>query len=288
MKCLECDGDKFEEKKCRFTPEIKGEEVEIIVPAMVCVKCHTPFMNDTQMNQMRKAAADAYRKTYDLLTSEEIVHFRNLFGMSQASFSNYLKIGEASIKRWETYFVQDASQDELIRLKCDEAYAEYSALNVHWKSHSPDIYSGKRCFSWELFKQAVKYLIGVTKSPLFLNKALFYADFKHYQLYGKSITGTRYAHLEYGPCPEQYTNLFNFMLQENMLIQTEGHTLNTIEPANLTIFSASEKEVLESIANLAKSDGGKKLLKMSHQEDAYKNSESMALISYEFAKNLKI
>ncbi|NGX30307.1 MAG: hypothetical protein K940chlam4_01153 [Candidatus Anoxychlamydiales bacterium] len=288
MKCLECSGDKFEEKKCRFTPEVKGEEVEIIVPAMVCVKCHTPFMNDTQMNQMRKAAADAYRKTYDLLTSEEIVHFRNLFGMSQASFSNYLKIGEASIKRWETYFVQDASQDELIRLKCDEAYAEYSALNVHWKSHSPDIYSGKRCFSWELFKQAVKYLIGVTKSPLFLNKALFYADFKHYQLYGKSITGTRYAHLEYGPCPEQYTNLFNFMLQENMLIQTEGHTLNTIEPANLTIFSASEKEVLESIANLAKSDGGKKLLKMSHQEDAYKNSESMALISYEFAKNLKI
>ncbi|NGX49067.1 MAG: hypothetical protein K940chlam5_00663 [Candidatus Anoxychlamydiales bacterium] len=288
MKCLECDGDKFEEKKCRFTPEIKGEEVEIIVPAMVCVKCHTPLMNDNQMNQMRKAAADAYRETYGLLTSEQILHFRNLFGMSQASFSNYLKIGEASIKRWETYFVQDASQDELIRLKCDEAYAEYSALNVHWKSHSPDIYSGKRSFSWELFKQAVKYLIGAAKSPLFLNKALFYADFKHYQLFGKSITGTRYAHLEYGPCPEQYTNLFNFMLQENMLIQAKGHTLDTSEPANLTIFSASGKEVLESIANLAKSDGGKKLLKMSHQEDAYKNSESMALISYEFAKNLKI
>jgi len=49
-----------------------------------------------------------------------------------------------------------------------------------------------------------------------------------------------------------------------------------------------KKKILESIANLAKTDGGKKLLKMSHQEDAYKNSEFMALISYEFAKNLKI
>jgi putative zinc finger/helix-turn-helix YgiT family protein len=288
MKCLDCDGNKFEEKDCRFTPKVKGEEVEVIVPSMVCIKCHTPLMNDEQMSQLRNAAADAYRKAHNLLTSEEIVNFRSLFGMSQAAFANYLKIGEASIKRWETYFVQDVSQDEHIRLKCDEAYAEYSALNVQWKSHPPDIYSGNRRFSWELFKQAVRYLIGFAKSPLFLNKALFYADFKHYQLYGKSITGARYAHLEYGPCPQQYENLIYFMLHGKTLIQADGHTLKTIEPANLTIFSASEKDVLESIANLAKSDGGQRLLKLSHQEEAYKNSKSMALISYEFSKHLKI
>ncbi|MBI5346366.1 MAG: DUF4065 domain-containing protein [Chlamydiae bacterium] len=288
MKCLNCDGDKFEEKNYRFTPEVKGEEIETVVPAMICNKCHAPLMNDAQMNLLRKAAADAYRKKHGLLTSEEIVKFRSLFGMSQAAFANYLKIGEASIKRWETYFIQDVSQDEHIRLKCDEAYAEYSALNVHWKSHPPDIYSGNRRFSWELFKQAVRYLIEFAKSPLFLNKALFYADFKHYQLYGKSITGARYAHLEYGPCPQQYENLFYFMRQEKTLINSEGHTLKTIEPADLTIFSASEKKVLEFVANLAKPDGGKKLLNLSHQEDAYKNSESMALISYELAKHLKI
>ncbi|NGX63984.1 MAG: hypothetical protein KR126chlam6_01407 [Candidatus Anoxychlamydiales bacterium] len=288
MKCLHCDGDKFEEKNCRFTPEVKGEEVEIVVPAMVCTKCNIPLMNDAQMSQLRKAAADTYRKAHGLLTSEEIVNFRSLFDMSQAAFANYLKIGEASIKRWETYFVQDISQDEHIRLKCDEAYAEYSALNVHWKSHPPDIYSGNRRFSWELFKQAVRYLIKFTKSPLFLNKALFYIDFKHYQLNGMSITGTRYAHLEYGPCPQQYENLIDFMIREGTLIQSDGHTLKSIETADLSIFSDSEKEILELVANLAKPDGGKKLLKLSHQEDAYKNSESMALISYEFAKHLKI
>ena len=288
MKCIHCDGDKFEEKNCRFTPVIKGEEVEVIVSAMVCSRCHQPVMNDEQMSQLRKAAADAYRKKSGLLTSEEIVQFRTSFGMSQAAFANYLKVGEASIKRWETYFVQDISQDEHIRLKCDEAYAEFSALNVHWKSHPPDIYSGNRRFSWQLFKQAVQYLIEFAKSPLFLNKALFYADFQHYKLYDISITGARYAHLEYGPCPQQYENLIYFMIHEGDLIRADGHTLKTSHPADLSIFSDSEKEVFKFIANKAKPDGGQRLLRLSHQEDAYKNSEAMALISYEFAKTLKI
>ena len=103
-----------------------------------------------------------------------------MLGMSQAAFANYLKVGEASIKRWETYFVQDAVQDDHIRLRCDEAYAELNALEVHWKSHPPDIYSGNRSFCLELFKQAVRYIIEFTKSPLFLNNSLFYADFKHF------------------------------------------------------------------------------------------------------------
>lgn len=288
MKCLNCDGDKFEEKNCRFVPKIKGEEIEVVVPAMVCSKCHHSLMNDEQMSQFRKGVADAYRKKHELLTSEEIVNFRNLFGMSQAAFANYLKVGEASIKRWETYFIQDVGQDEHIRLKCDEAYAEYSALSVYWKSHPPDIYNGNRRFSWELFKQAVRYLISFTKSTLFLNKALFYVDFLHYKLHGMSITGARYAHLEYGPCPQQYENLIYFMIHEGDLIRAKGHTLKTSRSADLSIFSDSEKEVLKIIANKAKPDGGQQLLNLSHQEDAYKNTEAMALISYEFAKSLKI
>lgn len=288
MKCLNCNRDKFEEKNCRFTPEIKGEEVEVIVPAMVCAHCHNPLMDDEQMSELRKRAADAYRKKHALLTSEEIVNFRNSFGMSQAAFANYLKVGEASIKRWETYFVQDVSQDEHIRLKCDEAYAEFSALNIHWKSHPPDVYSGNRRFSWELFKQAIRYLVKYAKSPLFLNKALFYADFLHFKLHKISITGARYAHLEYGPCPQQYENLIYFMIHEGDLTRAKGHTLKPSKPADMSMFSDSEKGVLERIANQAKLDGGQRLLDLSHQEDAYKNSESMALISYEFAKSLKI
>ncbi len=62
MKCLNCDGNQFEEKTCRFTPEIKEEEVEVIAPAMVCSHCGDYLMDSEQMSHLMKMAADAYRK----------------------------------------------------------------------------------------------------------------------------------------------------------------------------------------------------------------------------------
>jgi putative zinc finger/helix-turn-helix YgiT family protein len=288
MKCLNCDCEKFEIKNIRFNPEIKGEEVEVVVPSSVCTKCQTPLMDGEQMNLLRRNAADKYRKQHNLLTSEEIIKYRATLGMSQSAFANYLKVGEASIKRWETYYVQDVVQDDHIRLKCDEAYAELNALEVHWKSHASDIFSGNRMFCLELFKQAVGYLIGFTKSPLFLNKALFYADFKHFQLYGVSITGARYVHLEYGPCPDQFQNIYQLLRSKGILLSGGYHMLKSSQKPDLSVFSDSEIEVLKFVAKLARGDGGKKLLKISHEEEAYTKTEPLQLISYEFSKELKI
>jgi putative zinc finger/helix-turn-helix YgiT family protein len=288
MKCPNCNTEKFDTKNTRFNPEIKGEEVEIVVPCFVCTKCQSPLMDGEQMNVLRRSAADKYRKKHNLLTSEAIVGYRTALGMSQAAFASYLKVGEASIKRWETYYVQDVVQDDHIRLKCDEAYAERNALEVHWKSRSPDVYSGHRAFCLELFKQVVRYLIEFTRSPLFLNKALFYADFKHFQLHGVSITGARYVHLEYGPCPDQFQNIYQLFLAKGILEVAGHHVLKSVEKADLTIFSDSEKEVLEFVAQLAHKDGGQKLLKTSHEEQAFKKTEPLQLISYEFSKHLKI
>jgi hypothetical protein len=245
-------------------------------------------MEGDQMNVLRRAAADKYRQLHDLLTSAEIIGFRTLLGMSQAAFANYLKVGEASVKRWETYFVQDVVQDDHIRLKCDEAYAEFNALEVHWKSHLPDIYSGNRRFCLELFKQAVRYLIGFTKSPLFLNKALFYADFKHFQLYGTSITGARYVHLDYGPCPDQYQNIYQLLLQDKLLVSAGHHSLKSAKKADLTVFADSEKKILQWVARIARRDGGQKLLRVSHEEQAFQQTEPLNFISYDFSKNLKL
>lgn len=288
MKCINCNNEKFEEKNIRFTPEIKGEEVEVIAQASVCTKCNEPIVDAQQMNVLRKKAADAYRKKHHLLTSEEIVNFRKLLGMSQVAFANYLNVGEASVKRWETYYIQDPVQDEHIRLKCDEAYAEFNALEVQWKSHPPDVFSGNRRFSWALFKQAVRYLIEFTKSPLFLNKALFYLDFMHYKHYGKSITGARYVHLEYGPCPDQYQNLISELLREKALVAAGHHILKSTGKPDLGGFDDTERETLLMLGDLVKKDGGKKLLRLSHEEMAFQKTEPLQYISYEFAKTLKL
>ena len=34
MKCLSCGKEEFETKNIRFTPEVKGEEVEVVVPCI--------------------------------------------------------------------------------------------------------------------------------------------------------------------------------------------------------------------------------------------------------------
>jgi putative zinc finger/helix-turn-helix YgiT family protein len=288
MICLNCGNEKFEVKNARLKPEIKGEIVEIIAPAFVCTNCQAPLMDDTQMSIARRITADEYRKKHHLLTSEEIIKFRTILGMSQTAFAHYLKVGEASIKRWETYFVQEDAQDEHMRLKCDAAYAELNALEVHWKNRMPDIYNGNRRFSLELFKQTVRYLVEFTKSSLFLNKALFYADFEHYKRHQMSITGTCYVHLEYGPCPDQYHNLIKSLLNEGELKSSGNHMLKTTEKADLSLFADSEKDVLSYIAALTKEDGGKRMSKLSHEEAAYKKTQPFECISYELAKELKI
>ena len=288
MKCLNCESEEFEEKNLRFTPEVKGSEVEVVVPTFVCTKCKTPVMDTEQMNVLRRAAADKYREMNNLLTSQQIIHFRTTLGISQVAFANYLKVGEASVKRWESYYVQDVAQDEHMRLKCDEAYADFNALELHWKSHDPDEYSGNRKFNLELFKEVVRYLVPVARSPLFLNKALFYADFKHFKEHKIGITGARYVPLEYGPCPDQYQSLFNFLLKKEVLIVKGHHQLECPEKPNLTAFDDAERETLEYVAKLVAADGGKKLLNLSHKEKGYKDTRSFGHISYHFAEDLQI
>ena len=73
MKCLKCNSSEFVEQNVRFDPEVKGKIVEVIVPCKVCKKCETPFMSDEQMNVLRRASADKYKKSHNLLTSSEIV-----------------------------------------------------------------------------------------------------------------------------------------------------------------------------------------------------------------------
>ena len=65
MKCLECGNEKFITKKMRFTPEIKGECVEVLAECSACSQCSSARMDDDQMNALRKAAADVYKKKHN-------------------------------------------------------------------------------------------------------------------------------------------------------------------------------------------------------------------------------
>ena len=290
MKCLNCDSKQFDKKRIRFPVELKGETVEVLAEAFVCGACGEPQMDAEQMNRLRRASADAYRKAHGLLTSLEIVHYRERLKMSQVEFAKYLNVGEASIKRWETYFIQDEGQDDHLRLKCDEAYAEMNALQVYRKSNPPDIFSGYRPLNLEIIKNIIAFLVKhkKAKSKLFLNKILFYVDFLHFKNYGKSITGLRFVPIDYGPCPDGFQALFAYLEKDGVLAKKGKHDfVSNMEP-NLSLFDDHEKETLTRIVRLLNEKGELYLYELSHKERAYNDSEFAKPISYELAKYLLI
>src|SRR5437870_3442562 len=68
-----------------------------------------------------------------LLTTKELKDVRQRLGMSLRDFAKYLRVGEASPKRWEAGLVQDEAMDELIRVKTDlpTARKNVSVLKAH-------------------------------------------------------------------------------------------------------------------------------------------------------------
>jgi putative zinc finger/helix-turn-helix YgiT family protein len=121
MLCLQCNSKKFTAKDVATPQCFRGEEFTVNAPAMVCVKCQWATMTDAQADELAKITADEYRRRHGLLTGVEIVAFRKKLGMGQRAFATFLEVGIASVKRWETGFVQEKVYDQLIRAKCTAA-----------------------------------------------------------------------------------------------------------------------------------------------------------------------
>lgn len=287
MICPACDNKNIEIKNLLKNTKLKGEDLSVYSDSYSCISCSHTFMNDDQMNIFRQKVSDEYKRVHALLTSDELKSFRHNLGMTQNELATYLGVGTASIKRWETYFVQDLSHDKLIRLKCDEKFASQNILEVLLK-RVPSVYTGGRPFSFNKLKELIKTLVEYTKSPLFLNKALFYVDFLHFKKHQVSVTGCPYVKFEYGPCPSEFRRVFENLRTQQVLAEVGGHDLVCIEEKDSSVLSDLEVDTINHIIELSRDDGGEYLLEVSHEEDAFKKSSYYCEIAYSHAKALKI
>lgn len=128
MICLQCDNEEFVAKlDAVIQQEFKGELLDVHTPALACSKCGWLTVDLDQAEELRRRTADAYRKKHGLLTSDAIKAIRKVLGKNQCEFADFLGVGEASVKRWETWLVQEKGNDELIRLKFDQHIREQDA-----------------------------------------------------------------------------------------------------------------------------------------------------------------
>ena len=110
--------------------ESKGETFAVSIPTLVCSSCGFATIDGPDMPEFMRRLGDAYRTEHGLLTSDEIRQRRQRLSMSQADFAEYLRVGVASLKRWEMGKVQDESSDELIRLRTDEGAARRNLSQI--------------------------------------------------------------------------------------------------------------------------------------------------------------
>jgi putative zinc finger/helix-turn-helix YgiT family protein len=288
MVCLSCKSSDFEIRNLRFSPKIKNETTEVIVPCFVCKNCNSSLLDTEQMNTLRRAVSDKYRGRHGLLTSKQIVSYRELFRMSQSSFAEYLKVGLASVKRWETYFIQDISQDEHIRLKCDNEHAELNYLDIEQRSESISVFTGKRRFSLELlYALSLRIATICLIQPQHLNKIYFYSDFLHYKRYDRGITGMKYVPLKNGPCPYQHRLITHQMKTFHIACKDD-----TLQASNLMLpstgFDDREEETIQEICGILKERGVEALLALALNEKAYLETDDSDFISYAYAAQLLI
>jgi putative zinc finger/helix-turn-helix YgiT family protein len=119
MKCFKCAKGKMMPAVADMTARVRGEETPVRTQAMVCHRCGFHVMTDAQSDAYTIASADVYRTKHGLLTTKDLKQIRERLRMSFRTFAKYLKVSEASPKRWEAGLVQDQAMDELIRLKTD-------------------------------------------------------------------------------------------------------------------------------------------------------------------------
>ena len=304
---------------------VRGEDIIVEAEYYHCGECQAEFEDIHADNDPYESAYREYRNRKGMVQPEQILEFRNRYNLTQKELSTILGFGDVTLSRYENGALQDEAHDKLLHLVMDpinlihllqrkkglltnekhdkmilslkKEILEKSIFQRIFINDTPDIYSGNKQFDLSKVINVIKFFTHdkeVYKSKLL--KLLFYSDFKFYKQYHSSITGLQYAHLPYGPVPNNYELLIGAILGSdpsiNMVIQPIGNYIGELiissEPYDQSAFSRPEIEVLMMIYTYFLNYTAKQIEDYSHEERGYKETENSKLITYEFANELRV
>lgn len=329
--CEECGKEvetKIITKKEAY--DVCGETIEVDARVLVCVECGEEFYSEKLDNATLVRAYNEYRRKHKLLLPEEIKKIREQYGLSQRGFAKLLNWGDKTICRYENGSIQDKAHNSLLlffrdpenmRMYLTEnevslgerqkakllAAVEHLEQNKEYRtgrrflnlffSKVPCEENGYRAFDYDKFCAMVLFFAHKSSELLKtkLMKLLNYSDMIFYKENGISISGARYAHLPYGPVPENFDILLGTMAADHLAhIEVffdngyEKHQVIPEEEMTDGILSDDELEVLERIYNKFKSFGSVDISNYSHRERGYVETEKGEIISYSYAKDIEL
>lgn len=209
--------------------------------------------------------------------------------------TNYdLTVNEKDI--WETlvHFI-DLKTEALVE------NLDHIISNPHLEEHHEilkllprgSVFTGNREFSFEKLKAVIIFFASVLGagrlSKTRANKLAFYSDFYHYKTRGRSISGSSYTHLPYGPVISGYEDLLGEMESAGALsikestVSDKGAFINSTDGSWRDILSEEEKDTCRLVLKHFGTLNAAEISEKSHSESAWKNTRDGELISYGFS-----
>jgi putative zinc finger/helix-turn-helix YgiT family protein len=312
------------------TFNVCGEEITVEAQLLVCAECGEELFSEELDSATLVNAYNEYRRKHKLLLPDEIKEIREQYGLSQRSFARLLNWGDKTICRYENGSVQDKAHNSLLlflrepenmrtylteneialderqrakllgiveKLEQDTKYRAERIFFDLFFSRTPCEENGFKGFDYE--KLCAMVLFFAHKSTELLKtklmKLLNYSDMIFYKENGISMSGLRYAHLPYGPVPENFDMLFGKMATDHIahieVVYDNGYEKHQVIPEcdiPEDILSAEELEVLERIYVKFKDFGSVDISNYSHKEKGYSSTKQGEIISYSYAKDIQL
>ena len=309
------------------TVDVRGEAIEVEAEYFRCTECTVEFEN-TRGPDALEAAYREYRRRRHMLQPEEIRGWRKQHGLTQKELARLLSWGDVTLSRYENGALQDEAHEKILRLAMEphnllqliketpgalspvkqqrlieeleleeqQACSFERLLEERLGRYGPDELSGYRMLDVQkLFHTILFFCSGEGQLKTKLNKLLFYADFLHFKRYTVSITGARYAHLPFGPVPDNYERFFAELVDEQRLSIEPAimgpyvgeNCVAQLEP-DLSMFEASEIRILAEVKDRFKTFSSTEITDFSHAEAGYTETAPAERISYSYAEQLQI
>ncbi|MBI9068461.1 MAG: DUF4065 domain-containing protein [Salinivirgaceae bacterium] len=250
----------------------------------------------SKMSEILGLGANSYR-LYESGEMPSVAIGRLILGLEQPEeFIRQINASANTLKEKEVirYIKKAEHIEEANRINIkDSIYKQRVFLK-----NKPEASTGFKNPDYKKTKEVIAFLSTKMELPKTkLNKLLFYSDFMMYANYGKSITGNAYRAVDYGPVPSNYGMLYEELISDGCLERSfefydnGGHCekFYSIGQNTENTLTIEEKEILEFIANKFKDYSPSDIVKLSHEEPAWKNNiESKGIVSYqEYAFQLK-
>lgn len=223
----------------RDIKEFKGVKINTFENVGICIECN----NDLYINLLERENNDriynAYKEKSNIITSKDIIDFRNKYNISQRELTSIIGFGKMTINRYERGDIPTKSQSDYLKLlienedkfieKVKDAYSkELITKKTYLKvvndivknddfelkmqdifrryikeslNRKPDIYNGYKVFDLEKLENIISYIASKVKNLTVtsINKYLWYIDMYSFKQRTVSITGLTYQNQKFGP-----------------------------------------------------------------------------------------